>query len=163
MRILILTGPAASGKNTISHLLSKKSEKCSVIDVDLVRSFYKHPHYAPWDGEEGKTQQLLGVSNACLLANEYLKNGIDVVILDVVVNNTAKLYRELLPEAKIILLMPSYEEAYKRFMERAHSITEEEFKLVYDWEENLTDFDEKIDNSLLSAQEAADKIAALYP
>ena len=110
MAIVILTGPAASGKNTVASILAKKRERCAVIDVDLVRWMYQQPHRAPWDGEEGKAQQGLGVENSIELAKNFVRNNIDVILLDVVIDETAKLYRERLPEAKIIFLMPSRSE-----------------------------------------------------
>jgi len=161
MSITILTGPAASGKNTISKILAQKKERCAVIDVDAVRQMYVQPHKAPWDGEAGKTQQLLGVENACLLAKNYSQQKVDVVILDVLTDETANLYKKNLGEVKIILLMPAFAEAQKRFKERPPTITDEESKMLYEWEENLTVFDEKIDNTALSAQETVDKISAI--
>ena len=161
MNITILTGPAASGKNTIAKILAQKRKKCAVIDVDTVRHMYVHPHKAPWDGEEGKVQQLLGVENTCLLAKNYSQQNVDVVILDVLTDETANLYKKNLSEVKIILLMPAFAEAQKRFRKKSPTITDEEFKMIYEWEENLTVFDEKIDNTTLSAEETADKIAAI--
>lgn len=162
MNIIILTGPAASGKNTIAKILARKIERCAVIDVDAIRQTYVHPHKAPWDGAEGKSQQMLGVENACLLAENFIKNNIAVVILDVITDETANLYKKNLGEVKIILLMPSYEEAKKRFKERPHTISDEEFKMLYQWEEDLTIYDEKIDNTELSAEETAEKINLLF-
>jgi len=162
MSILILTGPAASGKNTISEILSKKRGQCAVIDVDIVRWMYRQSHKAPWDGAEGKEQQKLGVENACLLAKNFVNKGVDVIILDVVVNETANIYRQQLSEAKIVLLMPNRDETYKRFMSRQHTITEDEFNLVYKWQKRLTDFDKKIDNTQLSAQETTEKLNELF-
>jgi len=161
MSVLILTGPAASGKNTISQILAKKRQECAVIDVDLVRWMYRQPHKAPWEGEEGKIQQKLGVENAILLAKNFLKNNLDVIIIDVIVDETAKLYKVNLPEAKIVLLMPTYEEAHKRFTERPHTITNEEFDMVYKWQEQLTIYDEKIDNTNLTAEETAEALEKL--
>lgn len=161
MSITILTGPAASGKNTISKILAQKKERCAIIDVDTIRQTYVQPHKAPWDGEEGEAQQLLGVENACLLAMNYSKQNVDVVILDVITDETANLYKKNLGEVKIILFLPTFTEAQKRFKKRPHTITDEEFKMIYRWEENLTIFDEKIDNTTLSAEETADKIAAM--
>lgn len=161
MKVIILTGPAGAGKNTVGHIIAQKREKCAVINVDDVRQMLVKPHKAPWK-EEGKAQQKLGVRNACLLAKNFVKNGIDVIILDVVVDETAKIYRKILPETKIILLMPSFEEAHRRFAERPHSISEEELKIVYEWQEKLTVYDEKIDNSSLSAEETAEKINQLF-
>jgi len=161
MSLTILTGPAASGKNTISKILAQKKEKCAVIDVDTIRQMYVQPHKAPWDGEEGRAQQLLGVENTCLLAKNYSQQNIDVVILDVLTDETASLYKKNLGEVRIILLMPVFAEAQKRFKERPSTITDEEFKMIYEWEEKLTVFDEKIDNTSLSAQETVDKISAI--
>lgn len=158
----MLTGPAAAGKNTVSQLLAQKRGKCAVIDADMVRWMYRQPHKAPWEGEEGKIQQKLGAENAILLARNFVQNGIDVILLDVIVDDTAKIYREALPDAKIVLLMPSYDEAYKRFINRPHTITESEFKLVFEWQKNLTVYDEKIDNSNLTAEETAEKLNLLF-
>ncbi len=161
MNVLILTGPAAAGKNTISAILAKKRNKCAVIDVDQVRWMYRQPHKAPWEGEEGKQQQMLGVENSCQLAKNFINNGVDGIILDVLTNETAQLYKKLLPGSKIIIIMPTYAEAHKRFVERQHTITEEEFKLVYEWQEKLTNYDEKIDNTILSAEKVADNLIQL--
>lgn len=158
MSILILTGPAASGKNTVSEILSHKKERCAVIDVDVVRCMYRQPHKAPWEGEEGNNQQKLGVKNAILLAKNFAHNGTDVIILDVLTDETAKIYKEELPEAKIVLLMPTYDEAFKRYKNRPHTIKEGEFRLVYDWQKNLTIYDRIIDNTALSAEETAAKL-----
>lgn len=162
MNSLILTGPAAAGKNTIASLLAKKRDKCAIIDVDAIRWMYRHPHKAPWEGEAGKQQQKLGVENAILLAINFARHDIDTVILDVLVEETAKIYRERLPEAKIILLMPTYDEAQERFRRRQPTITQNEFQIVYQWQEALTIFDEKIDNTTLSPEEAADKLSSVW-
>ena len=163
MNILILTGPAAAGKNTISNILAKKREKCAVIDVDMVRWMYRQPYIAPWeDAEEGKEQQKFGVENACLLAQNFIKKGLDVILLDVVVDETAKLYREQLPDAKIVLLLPTFEEAHSRFLNRHKSILEKEFKIVYDWQMAFTDYDEKIDNTNLSVEETVEKLQKFF-
>jgi len=91
--VLILNGPTGTGKNTIAEILSKKKERCTVIDVDLLRLMIKNPHKAPWQGEEGHKQQLLGVANACILVKEFIKNDFSVIILDVLSDETAKLYK----------------------------------------------------------------------
>ncbi|OGY58854.1 MAG: hypothetical protein A3F24_02475 [Candidatus Colwellbacteria bacterium RIFCSPHIGHO2_12_FULL_44_17] len=158
MKLLILTGPAGAGKNTIAELAAKKREKCAVIDVDTIRWFLRNPHKAPWEGEEGKTQQFLGVKNACTLAENFLKENCDVIILDVINDETAKLYRELLKNhnPKILLLLPSFEEIQKRNTMRPPRLRREEIEMIYKWQESLTEFDERIDNSNLSAEEAAE-------
>jgi hypothetical protein len=76
----------------------------------------------------------------------------------VLVNETARLYRERIPKTKIVLLIPNYEEAYKRFRGRQQTITEDEFHSVYKWQEALTIFDKKIDNTNLSPEAAANAL-----
>jgi len=158
MRVIVLTGPAAAGKNTIANLLARMREKGADIDVDLVRWMYRQPHKAPWEEEEGTKQLKLGAENACLLAKNFISNGIDVVICDVLTDETARLYKELLPNVKIVLLMPTLEETHRRFTERRHTISEEEFKWVYELEQKLTVYDEKIDNTNLTPEETAEKL-----
>ncbi|MEN9328068.1 MAG: hypothetical protein RI947_876 [Candidatus Parcubacteria bacterium] len=159
MSTLIITGPTGAGKNTVSQVLVTHRTKCALIDVDDVRGMYMQPHKAPWDGEEGRAQHKLGAVNACLLANNFASNGLDVIILDVLIAETARIYRELIPQSKIALLMPTYEEACIRFTKRPPTITLEEFKIVYEWQQNFTDYDGKIDNTQLTVQETAEKLS----
>lgn len=161
MKIIILTGPAGSGKNTVGYALAKKRKKCAVIDVDLVRWMLYQPHKAPWEaGEEGKDQQKLGIINTCILAKNFIQNSCDVIILDVVTNETANIYNDQLMQnhPKIILLLPTFLETQKRMSTRKFRITDEEEKLVYAWQENFNAFDEKIDNSNIPAETVAEKI-----
>ena len=158
--MLILNGPTGTGKNTIAEIVSKKTERSVVIDVDLLRLMVKNPHKAPWQGEEGKYQQLLGVSNACLLAKEFIKNGFSVIILDVLSDETAKLYKDNLNEfkPKLVLLLPTWEEIVRRNKTRERRLTDDELEMVYKQQADLKTFDEKIDNTNLSPEEVAEKI-----
>ena len=158
--MLILNGPTGTGKNTIAEIVSKKTERSVVIDVDLLRLMVKNPHKAPWQGEEGKHQQLLGVSNACLLAKEFIKNGFSVIILDVLSDETAKLYKDNLNEfkPKLVLLLPTWEEIVRRNKTRERRLTDDELEMVYKQQADLKTFDEKIDNTNLSPEEVAEKI-----
>ena len=158
--MLILNGPTGTGKNTIAEIVSKETERSVVIDVDLLRLMVKNPHKAPWQGEEGKHQQLLGVSNACLLAKEFIKNGFSVIILDVLSDETAKLYKDNLNEfkPKLVLLLPTWEEIVRRNKTRERRLTDDELEMVYKQQADLKTFDEKIDNTNLSPEEVAEKI-----
>lgn len=68
--IIILTGPAGSGKNTIANLYARSKTKGADIDVDLLRWMYRQPHVALWEGEEGFRQLAIGAQHACLLAKK---------------------------------------------------------------------------------------------
>src|SRR3989338_4214797 len=164
MRILILTGPAGSGKTTIVAVLSKRRAKCAVIDIDNVRQMLVQPHKAPWDGEEGHQQQILGVGNGCVLAKNFIQNGCDVLILDVLSNETLSLYKKLLPlHAPIVaLLLPTLEEIKKRNATRPQMITTDQIALIYKSQEILKGYDQKIDTTKLSAEEVAEKLNVFF-
>lgn len=164
MSVLILNGPTGAGKNTIAEILSKRKDRTVVIDVDLLRLMVKNPHKAPWQGEEGKHQQLLGVSNTCLLAKEFVKHDFSIVILEVLSDETARLYKENLAEhePKLILLLPSWGEIIRRNKTREKRLTDEELKMVYEQQTELKTYDQKIDNTKLSAEEVANKLAQYF-
>lgn len=162
--IVVLTGPAASGKNTISHFYATEfCERGAVIDVDAIRWMLRKPHAAPWDGHEGLIQHRLGVYHACMLAKSFVDEGCEVIILDVLWADLPGRYRQELTgyPMQIMRLMPSWEESHWRLHQRMRSITDVEARWVYDQQTALTDFDHSIDNSHIPAREAAALIASL--
>jgi guanylate kinase len=154
---LVLTGPAAAGKNTVGHILAQMREKCAVIDVDDVRHMAIKPHIAPWEGEAGQKQLKLGVKNACALAHNFQAEGFDVIILDVLTSETAKTYREQL-NPKIVMLYPHLDAVKERNSKRSYNLQEERLIELHEEQAKFSDFDEKIDNSEISAEETAKKI-----
>ncbi len=161
MKLFILTGPPATGKNTIGAAFAKLRKKCAVIDVDAVRWMVLQPHKAPWEGSGGKKQQLLGVQNACVLAENFLKQKYDVLILDVVNNKTAQIYREKLKNfnPKIILLLPTYTEIIRRNKLRPPWLKPEEIERCYKEQEMFNAYDTKLDNTNKTADEVARDLA----
>lgn len=160
--IIILTGPAASGKNTIGHLYATQfNEWCAVIDVDLVRVMLRQPHRAPWEGDDGLEQHRLGVRHACMLAKSFATEGYVVILLDVVWADLGQIYRQELAGCRIVRLMPSWDETLKRLHGRSASITDVEAKWIYDTQIALHDFDHSIDNSLMTAEKVAEWLASL--
>src|SRR5262245_40892720 len=93
MSILILTGPPASGKNSVARIVARGRNRCAIIDIDQVRWMLVQPHHAPWEGEEGKHQCRLGVQNSCMLAKSFAAEGCDVLLLDFVWDYTVGIYR----------------------------------------------------------------------
>ena len=156
--ILILTGPPAAGKSTLGSLIAKRRQRCAVIDVDWVRVMVAQPHIAPWLGEAGMAQLRLGAKNACTLAHNFVAEGYDVVILDVLTDETAAIYHTLLAplDHQIILLLPSLATSLHRNQTRGQWLTDDEVRLLYAWEENLSTYDRQIDNTNQSADELAD-------
>ena len=64
--------------------------------------------------------------------------------------------------SKIVDYVFAREEAYRRFKLRPHTISEDEFKMLYRWEENLTVYDEEINNTNLTAEETVEKVNKLF-
>lgn len=164
MKVLILTGPAAAGKNTVGHIIAQKRVKCAVIDVDTVRHMAIKPHIAPWYGEAGQKQVRLGVKNACALTRNFTNAEFDVIILDVLTEETSRIYRESLKKfnPKIILLLPHLEEIKVRNRSRDYNLQEERLISLHEEQSNFKDYDEKIDNSSVSAEQTAEQINKLF-
>ncbi len=157
--MLLLTGPTAAGKNTVALQLAKQQKRCAVVDFDAVRAMFVQPHHAPWQGEEGKAQQFLGVQHVCQLARGFSNAGWKVVILDVVSNETAPIYRSELNNLKIVQLLPEFKELERRFNERGPVLTKEELMDVYRGQVKLKYYDARVDNTYLSPSGTVKTIA----
>jgi chloramphenicol 3-O-phosphotransferase len=160
--ITLLTGPAASGKNTIAHIYATEHhQQCAVVDTDLVRWMLRNPHLAPLPTDQpdapAQLQHRLGIRHSCMLARSFADEGYEVVICDVVGNALAQTYRELLVgyPFRIVLLLPSWEESLRRLQARGQTITEQEARLLYEQQANLLDYDLLLDNTNLSPHEVA--------
>jgi chloramphenicol 3-O-phosphotransferase len=157
MSLIILNGPTGAGKNTIAALVAKMRSHCAIVDFDALRNMFAKPHKAPWQGEEGVSQQLLGVRHACMLAQSFLKHKYDVILLDVLTPETAAIYKEELAaySPKLILLLPTFAEIKRRNLTRPPRLTDAELEMVYQQQSKLGVYDHRIDNTHLSPEEAA--------
>lgn len=144
--------------------LASRLQRCAVIDVDLVRWMIVQPHRAPWEGEEGRYQQVLGVQNTCLLTHNFLEANLTVLILDGLSSETAVLYKTLLAASapKIVLLLPTFEEITRRNRARPR-LTDEELSLLYEQNIHFTLYDEKVDNTTMPAEQFVEWFLAQYP
>ena len=151
MTILLLTGPPASGKNTIAELLAKRLERCAAIDVDQIRQMIVQPNSAPWESKEQLLQEQLAVTNACSLARNFTDAGFDVVISDVVTDVSLDEYGATLRETtlKTILLLPTEDEIMGRLLSRPDYLSRGEITSVYDQQSRFDRYDEKLDNTNL--------------
>ncbi len=165
-KITLLTGPSASGKNTISHIYATQySDQCAVIDVDLVRWMLRKPHVAPWPSDtpasEGRYQHKLGIKHASILARSFVSEGFEVIVCDVIGDELARYYRELLDGEvfRIVLLLPTLEETLRRLNERSKTISEDEAQELYEQQRLLQGYDLKIDNTVLKPIEVAERLS----
>lgn len=161
--MLILTGPTAAGKNTVGATLARGRGRCAVIDFDVVRTMFARPHRAPWEGAEGRAQQLLGVQLVCGIARGFAADGWEVVILDVLSDETLALYRQLLGDSPlaIVQLLPDWSELRRRFEERGPCLTAEELAEVYLGQLAFAGYDLRLDNTALSPAQVVERIGYL--
>jgi len=116
-KIIIITGPPASGKSTITKRLAELADKGAVINVDDLRDMIKAGQVKPWEQKnEAKEQILLGTKNACTLAKNLLEAGFDVFIDDVIISGELinEYKKHLGKELKIIVLLPTETTITKR-------------------------------------------------
>lgn len=164
--ILLISGPTGAGKNTVAEELGKQMDSVAVIDFDAIRSMFTKPHHTPWDGEAGERQNDLTIDLVCQIADAMAKDGRTPIILDVVNNESAKLYREKLgSELRIIQLSPGWETIVEQNRVRAERegrirLTSEQLKMVFDAQQGFTDHDQLIDNSAQTPAETAQGILA---
>ena len=119
--ICLITGPAGSGKSSVSKALANKFERSAVIEVDTLREMIKGGYARPWPyNEEVELQLSLSAKNACDMADNLLEKGFSVFIDDVVGRKLLEQYSSFFQNKnfKAFLLMPSLEALLKRFDNR---------------------------------------------
>ena len=159
---LLLTGGPAAGKSATALRLAESSPRAAVIDVDDLRHLVVTGHAAPWDGDEGRRQQRIGVENACDLAARYLRSSIEVVLSDVLSPETAALYRRLLPGVVVVQLRLPLAEARRRAALRPVYLTDEEFDTLHARQTDGVGADHLLDVGSLTLSEQVDAVTRLW-
>ena len=161
MTILLLTGPPAAGKTTIAAALAERAtEPLAIIEVGTLRHMIVEPHSASWDGEEGHRQQLLGVRNACVIAQNFDATGFHVLIVDPITEESVARYREELV-LTIVRLLPNWEQTMIRSQTRDEPLRFRERELLYEQQKQLQAADITIDNSSLDPSIVAGRLERL--
>ncbi|MEV5888110.1 hypothetical protein [Nonomuraea fuscirosea] len=132
------------------------------IDVDDIRHLVVSGHAAPWEGPEGLRQRRLGVRNGCAVAGNLLADGIDVVIADVLTDDTAALYRQLLSEVLIVELVVEFGEAERRAGTRPAHLTPGEFRELHERQGEFTAGDVRVDTTRLSVGDAVARVREIW-
>jgi tRNA uridine 5-carbamoylmethylation protein Kti12 len=118
-KIIILTGPPGAGKTTIGKILADKIKNSAIVSSDDLRYLIKNGK-AKIEDKNFEEQLQLGVANAILLAKSFYKNGFNVFLDDILLEDKFNIYYNSLKKynLKIILLMPNKEMLAKRDLER---------------------------------------------
>ena len=160
---LVLTGGPAVGKSVTARALAEGRPRSAFIDVDDVRQLVVTGAAAPWEGEEGREQQRLGVKNACTLVHNFLAMGIEVVVADVLTPETCDLYRRELPECLIVHMTVGLPEAMRRAASRKVWLTDHEFRMLHEADAaNPPHADHRIQVDTLDLQSQTEKVARLW-
>lgn len=161
----MLTGPPACGKNTIGAQLGKRLDRCAVIEADALRRMVVHPTRLPWEGDEGHKQSQLGIDNACALAHNFHRAGFNVVISDALTTSMLDSYRKKLDPISLhtILVLPSKEEVTRRVLSRPDYLSQGQLELLYAQQEAFGDYDEQLDNTDMSIEQAVDWVLERWP
>ncbi len=160
---LVLTGAPAVGKSTAGLAVARARPRCAFVDVDDVRQLVVSGGVAPWDGEEGRRQQRLGVRNACALVAGFAETEIETVLADVLTPETLKFYRERLPGCLVVRLTISLPEALRRAATRQVWLTDQEFRDLHQTDaESPLAADHTVEVSALSPEQQARMIETLW-
>jgi adenylate kinase family enzyme len=131
--ITIVTGPPGAGKSTINEILASKIPNSAIVSSDSLRDFIKNGH-ANSNDSDWQRQLYLGADNAILLAKNFYKNGFNVFIDDVLIEEKFYQYFDSLKDCnlKIFLLWPNKEVVAKRDLERGKWALKERAMYLYD-------------------------------
>ena len=119
--ICLITGPAGSGKSSVSKALANKFERSAVIEVDIIREIIKSGRVRPYPyNDEVDLQLSLSAKNACDMANNLIEKGFSVFIDDIVGRKLLEQYSSFFKNKnfRAFLLMPSLEALLRRFDDR---------------------------------------------
>ncbi|MEV0827271.1 AAA family ATPase [Nonomuraea rubra] len=162
MRVLVLSGPPAAGKSTLGRRLASTRTRCAFIDVDDVRQLVVAGAAAPWEGAEGRRQRRLSAVNACSLARNFVTAGMDVVVADVLNEETLAVYRASLDGLLVVHLHVAYGRARERAEGRPVHITWDEFAMLHREQRSMAVVDLWLDTTRLTVQETTERLLAAW-
>lgn len=159
---LVLTGGPAVGETATARILAEATLRTAYLDIDDIRQLVKNGAAAPWDGNEGRAQQQLGVQNAAALARNFRAAGFNVILTDVINPTTLIEYRRLLPEVLVIRLAVSLDEAWRRAQSRNVYLTAEEFEILHVQQAGPLAVNHELDVTHLDQAQQTARVRALW-
>ena len=130
-RPLVLTGGPGAGKNTCGRRLAEGRQRCAFVDADDLRQLVVAGAAAPWEGPEGERQRELGARSSAALAAGFGAAGFEVVVADVLTPASLRIWRLAVPDAVVVRLVQTPDEALRRLGGRHRWITDEELRWLH--------------------------------
>lgn len=96
-KIYVITGPAGVGKTTVTNHLAERLGKCAVLEGDEI---YHHVRGAAKPWAEGNHLNLMW-KNMLSLAENYLDDGIDVIMNYIIYKDKLKLIKDKLSNHEV--------------------------------------------------------------
>ncbi len=126
-QVIIVTGPAGVGKSAVAQAICERFDRMLHVDVDSLRHWVVAGYRHPWaEDPQAAEQRLLAVRNASAIARESISMRYAVVIDDVIVGDTAELYRDALQglatNVHFVTLLPDLDTTLARDAARLASI-----------------------------------------
>lgn len=122
LSVCIITGPCGGGKSTIAKALANEIKNSAYIDVDSLREMIKNGYASPiYYVGKSKKQVDLGTKNAVSLAINFLQEGFNVFIDDVLERKEQSVsYEEAFKNYRltVFILLPNKKVLKKRDSER---------------------------------------------
>ena len=150
--ICFITGPAGSGKSSVSKALANKFERSAYIEVDNLRAMIKGGYVKPWPyNEEVELQASLIVKNACDMANNFTEKGFNVFIEGTAGRKMLEQYSSFFKDKnfKAFLLLPSVDSLLKRFDDRG--VNEELRKRTVDLHKQFSEKKDELNCQIINS------------
>lgn len=106
--LIIISGPPAAGKTTISEKLAKKFPRSVHLSKDFIYHLVENGRFAPWDRtKEAKKQFALNEKIIKFIIQTYLNDKYVVIAEGVFGDNSFREYKRLFKTVKAFTLLPS--------------------------------------------------------
>ena len=167
--VLVITGPAGSGKSTVANKLTRQFERCVNIEADHVKHFivsgFKKKNKPSGEDDWEYTEWELAGDSIGLLAHNFQEKGYNVVINGYIGEAGWKAIEEHVTITHKVLLLPQVETVKARDRQRPgdEPMGEEAVQQHYDYFSSSQFYDDfvRIDSTIHSKEETAEAVAEL--
>jgi predicted kinase len=164
-QLLLLTGPAGSGKSTVARVWASKRARGVHIQLDEIRSLIVGGYADPQaDGRVQTEQYEVSVLASIALAKQFINHGYDVALCDVFPPALfERLWRPHLEDVewRVVVLLPTLDETITRATKRTKHVRED---IIRDQHAAMTSWNNGriIDTTTMTVEEALVAVQRLF-